>query len=307
MDAYIRAHLKDGMYRGGGIGHDRYESVAGWVDYRLGPHIIYAHRTTDYRTARFSDALHMHDYCEILIPIRGEVQYVSGDRTELPERGRFFVIPPRRLHTTRLLSAGIYERHVLYIARDAFRSFSSELSCFFSEHSAVFAGTPDERDAARMEELLSEIDRALSKDMGDFFSAYAAVAALLLILKNALSDESSGEMREQLLPEPLSAIRRYIESEYASIVSIEALAEHFYYSREYVTRLFRRYYNLSPGEYLEQCRIRAAEERILAGNRIADVCFAVGYRSMSAFSAAFRRVTGQAPSEARKNSRNIHK
>ena len=66
---------------------------------------------------------------------------------------------------------------------------------------------------------------------------------------------------------------------------------------------------VKPGvrEYLEQCRIRAAEERILAGDRIADVSFAVGYRSMSAFSAAFRRVTGQTPSETRKNSRNIHK
>ena len=306
MDAYIRAHLKGGKYCGGN-GHDRYESVAGWVDHRLGDHIIYAHRTTDYRTASFSDALHMHDYCEILIPTRGEVQYVSGDRTELPEYGRFFVIPPRRLHTTRLLREGIYERYVLYIARDAFRAFSSELSCFFSEHSAVFAGTLDTAGCERAEELLKAIDRALTKDAVDLFSAYASVTALLLLLKNALSDDSSGDPREQLLPEPLSAIRRYIESEYASIVSIEALAEHFYYSREYVTRLFRRYYNLSPGEYLERCRIRAAEERILAGDRIADVSFAVGYRSMSAFSAAFRRVTGQSPSEIRKNSRNIHK
>ena len=94
-------------------------------------------------------------------------------------------------------------------------------------------------------------------------------------------------------------IRRYIEEHYDSITSIEEVAERFYYSREYISRLFRRYYNLSPGEYLERCRIREARLRIGNGERIADVCFGVGYRSMSAFSAAFRRVTGKQPSAFR--------
>jgi AraC-like DNA-binding protein len=127
------------------------------------------------------------------------------------------------------------------------------------------------------------------------FAAYSGVVDLLLAVSTAFVRDAapSGASR---LPETVSAIRRYIESNYASVTSIDSLAREFYYSREHLSRVFRKYYNIAPHEYIEQCRIREAMRRIRAGERVADVCYLVGYRSMSVFLAAFRRFTGVTPS-----------
>lgn len=306
MQEYITRHLLAGGYAQVGDAPVRYENAEGWVDFCIGPHAVFAHRTNGYTAETFRDALHAHGYCEVLFWVRGEVQYVSGDRTEDPRDGCVVVIPPQTVHTTRLLGESTYERFVLYFSPAFFGEFREELSVFLSPDAGTFSCRLSREHADRARDLLAETEALLLR--GDGFGAYARLSAYLLLVRDALSEarEEDGGA-QKVLPAPVREIRRYIETNYASVPSVEALAAQFYYSREYVTRLFRRYYNLSPGEYLEQCRIRAAERRIADGEKIADVCFGVGYRSISAFSAAFRRVTGRAPSSFRERNRNIHK
>ena len=307
MREYIEAHLRTGDYVGAESAPKRYENRAGWMDYPIGAHAIFAHRSTDYTQSTFRDVLHAHHYCEVLFRCGGDVQYVSGDLTVTPQEGSVIVIPPSRVHTTRLLSASHYERYVLYFSESAFSEFSEALGVFLDPSSAIFSVSLAGERLERVKHLLSEMESLLSVGgASDQLTAYGRMIDLLLLIAEKPSAPAQAEC-ESYLPASVIGIRRYIEEQYASILSVESLAAQFYYSREYVTRLFRSYYNLSPGDYLEQCRIRAAIGRIADGERIADVCFGVGYRSMSAFSAAFHRVTGESPSAYRRAERNIHK
>lgn len=300
MEWYIEKHLETGGYRSLGESGRRYENSEGWIDCRVGRHIVFAHRENDYTAENFRDALHAHEYAEVILWCGGDVQYVSGDRTEDPAEGTVIVIPPRETHTTRLLSPTRYERYVVYISSSAFSEigFGNPLSLFQDPDGEIFSGKLCGEELTRARAHLRSAEIRL--DAGGEIGAYADLIEFLLLATRACSDSDviRGEGKNAL-PAPVREIRRYIEASYATIPSVEALAAHFYYSREYLSRLFRRYYNLSPGDYIEQCRIRAAEERIASGERIADVCYGVGYRSMSAFSAAFRRVTGKPPSALR--------
>ncbi|MBO5270455.1 MAG: helix-turn-helix transcriptional regulator [Clostridia bacterium] len=300
MDAYIEKHLAQSGYRA--LGDGRYLHPEGWTDVRIGAHAVFAHRDTEYTAETFHDALHAHPYTEILFWHGGDVQYVSRDRVAAAGEGRVIVIPPHTEHTTRLLSPSRYERTVLYVSPAFAGEFSEELDVLFSPSSSVFVGTLAGEKRVRAEGVLCRIAGAVSEQEGDRFSAFVAVSELLLLVKGAVTASDAWETAEDeaYLPKPVREIRHYIETSYASIESVGAIAERFYYSREYVTRLFRKYYNLGVGQYLEQCRIREAEVRILRGERVADVCFAVGYRSISAFSAAFRRVTGRSPTGVRR-------
>lgn len=305
MDAYIEKHFVQGEYTVHPDVPNAFENAQGWTDYRIGPHIVFAHRRNGFTAANFRDSLHVHDYCEVLFWCEGDVQYVSGDRAENPKTGSVIVIPPGELHTTRLLRDSLYDRYVLYFSPDAFALFGAGWSTCLQSGSRAFAEVLSDGRRTAVYEKLSLIEERLSRgDASAEVGAYSAVIEVLLLLCEVFSsrDGATDECAEtrQYLPEPIRAIRRYIEENYQTLTTVEAVAARFYYTREYVSRLFRRYYNLSPGDYIEQCRIREAEKRIAAGEKIADVCFAVGYRSISAFSSAFRRVTGKPPSAFRR-------
>ncbi len=77
-------------------------------------------------------------------------------------------------------------------------------------------------------------------------------------------------------------------------------------SRHHVIRLFRRGLAQTPHQYLTQRRIERAKALLAAGElSVTEVCFAVGFRSVSSFRALFRRVAGTAPgaSGSRRRSR----
>ena len=300
VDGYIKEHLRLGGYAPSAA-RGAYDNEKGWTDYRIGEHIVFAHRTNDYRVDRFTDALHAHDYVEMILWVEGDVQYLSGSRGATAQEGSVVIIPPGRSHTTRLLRRGRYTRDVLYFSPAAFSPFGEEmLLSLLSAAAECFTVTltGDELRAARG--AIDRITAAVTSDgpLGGF-AAYSGVTDLLVTVSSAFVRGASPTQAHRL-PETVSEIRRYIERNYAAVSSIDALACAFYYSREHLSRVFRKYYNISPHDYLERCRIREAMRRLRAGERVADVCYGVGYRSMSVFLAAFRRITGCTPSAFRK-------
>ena len=68
-------------------------------------------------------------------------------------------------------------------------------------------------------------------------------------------------------------------------------------SRHHFCRLFHIYTGMRPLEYVRWRKIVSAAGRIAAGEVIVDVAVDLGYGSHSAFSRAFRRATGESPTE----------
>lgn len=302
MKGYIESHVRRGEYGEEQLFPHRFRNVQGWTDHFIGEGIVFSHRDTDYVPETFRDALHTHAFYELVIWKSGDVRYILDDRRVDPTPDTVTVIPPNTVHSSQLLRPSRYERYVLYLSESAFASFASGPSVLLHVASPALVRMPSEEKELKLQRLLTRIEERLQKGgAGAELAALSSVIELLVLIGEAVSadPQNDGPADLRLLPEPVRVIRRYIEEHYDTITSVEEVAERFYYSREYVSRLFRRYYNLSPGEYVERCRIREARIRIAGGERIADVCYGVGYRSMSAFSAAFRRVTGKTPSSFR--------
>ena len=302
MRGYINRHLSMQKYEKK-ESYAIYRSRNGWLDFLVGEQIVFSHRTSNYTDENFPEHLHSHDYCELLFFERGEVQYLCGDRSITPREGCVIMIPSEKSHTARLLTPSVYERFVLYFKPSAFDFFgqSAELiRDLFSKNDSFFfhLGTQS-RDAVR--KCLRRIETMLeSQEKDAALLAYAEITLLLHTLQEERSaTERCTELDEETLPQHVRELRAFLDQNYTAIESVEQVAAQFYYSREYVTRIFGQYFNLSPWKYVEQLRIRDACRQIDAGKKITEVCYAVGYRSMSAFSAAFRRVMGAAPTQYR--------
>ena len=99
------------------------------------------------------------------------------------------------------------------------------------------------------------------------------------------------------LPE---AIKEYLDQKYAEEVTLDGLSEHFYFTKEYLSRLFKKEYGCGIYEYVLQVRMNRAE-RLLSDPcvQIQQIADQLGYNDSNYFSKAFRTYTGLSPSDYR--------
>jgi AraC-like DNA-binding protein len=101
----------------------------------------------------------------------------------------------------------------------------------------------------------------------------------------------------------LPALRRardLIDRDYADLLDLDALAREAGYSKYHFARAFAAAYGEPPRAYLTRRRIERAKELLRAGNlSVTEVCLAVGFESLGSFSARFRQLVGQTPSDYR--------
>ena len=96
-------------------------------------------------------------------------------------------------------------------------------------------------------------------------------------------------------------IKSHIESEYASSVTLYELSKKFGYSEDYLNRLFKAEFGITPHKHLINTRLEHAlwllENTSISAERVAN---AVGYNDFSAFWRAFRSKYGISPAQSRK-------
>jgi AraC family transcriptional regulator len=101
----------------------------------------------------------------------------------------------------------------------------------------------------------------------------------------------------------LRAIER-LRSDSDTDVSLAALASDAGLSRFHFCRAFKESTGLSPHAWLRQYRLEQAMTMLRDPNAsIVSIAAALGYASQAAFAAAFRRLTGETPSDWRRRTR----
>ena len=95
-------------------------------------------------------------------------------------------------------------------------------------------------------------------------------------------------------------IHGYLSENYTKRQGTEAVAEHFSYSPDYVIRVFKRAYGVTPHSYVSACRIEYAKLLLSTTERsVSEIAEACGYGDVTAFYRAFCARVGKSPSEWR--------
>lgn len=129
---------------------------------------------------------------------------------------------------------------------------------------------------------------------------------LVLIEKLASSDilendEAMAELdRQHKYKAKFDEILLYIGQHYTDQLSISSIARQFGFSKFYFARLFKKYSSYSYSDYLNRCRLKAAEYLMARTElSITDIAFQVGFNSLPTFSRLFKQHRGCTPSEYR--------
>ena len=105
---------------------------------------------------------------------------------------------------------------------------------------------------------------------------------------------------EEQQHEFITSAKRYIDENLESELSVAKLAEQFYVSPNYFSRLFKKVMNEGCNEYIVKKRIEKSkillETTTIKAGKIAMM---VGYNDTNYFSLAFKKHTGMSPTKYR--------
>ena len=92
-------------------------------------------------------------------------------------------------------------------------------------------------------------------------------------------------------------VRNYINQNYDTDVNLDVLSHIQYVSKYHMLRLFKKYYGLTPRQYLIDKRIEKAKKHLKNGMSVTETCFAVGFNSLGSFSLLFKTKTSKSPAQ----------
>lgn len=98
----------------------------------------------------------------------------------------------------------------------------------------------------------------------------------------------------------LDPIRDYLDAHYTEKVSLDVLADQFFISKFYLTRVFKEQYGVSINTYVQNLRITKAKQMLrFTDKKLEDIGYQCGLGAPHYFSRIFKQVEGVTPSEFR--------
>lgn len=267
----------------------------GWNDCYLTENLMLSHRCNDYPDGELPERLHAHDYYELTLIAEGEgVEYIADGQNVAAEVGMAILTKPGKVHMYRLEKPIRYERFVIYF-KDPERLFDvGEIMKFIEQGSEAFAAF--RLPPFAYSRLLEEEKALVSGAPTACASAYLAIGELFLLL----SKEKSATPIKDLPPHFIGEIKDYIDGHFLELSSATALCEKFFYSREYISRSFRRYYNTPIYDYILQRKLLYCRTLLEKGEGVESAARKAGFSSLAGFVKLFKKQYGCTPSEYKK-------
>ena len=279
-------------------------NIPNWNNHYINDALLHSYRSTRYDRTTYPSMLHYHDYYELVVFLEGDIQYICETQIFTPAPGDIILIPPGYFHMSKLTQDSThYKRHVFYFYPDAVTAItcSALTAVLTNTKEGLLLSVSDPGIRGELIRLLQNLQTTLEQP------AHALEQALglgYLIQIFYLINQYDRQQKEpaDFLPDQVLELQQYIDIHFAEISSVSQVAEHFYYSREYMSRLFKKHLNTTVSDYIRKRRIGMSQALIRQGLPLLEVCFQVGFEHPSTFIRAFRSVTGMTPLQYRQSS-----
>lgn len=231
-------------------------------------------------------SMHYHSTYELYYLESGEREYFVEDKFFKVRSGSFILIPPYKLHRT----GGSYGKRIIVgFSKDYLKKSLSETAIeriLETFERILITPTPDESSNIIKKILL------LEESLDETF-INITLSSLLLELSRCKS--------EIIFDDRINKIIEYINKNYATIDTIESIAENFYISKYHLCRLFKNTMKMTIVDYLNSIKIKNACYYLKTTNKtITEIALLTGFNSSAYFTIVFKKTTGKSPSEYRR-------
>ena len=137
----------------------------------------------------------------------------------------------------------------------------------------------------------------VEEDFGAEFARRVAQGLVMFLRRPAYQSQFSVHVTTEPSPDdPMRSVTSYIAGNLGEDLRIDTLAKRFNFSPRTFIRTFTRTLGLSPGRYIEQCRLERARQMLEETDRpLSSVAQDCGYSSADGLRTAFERNLGTSP------------
>lgn len=129
----------------------------------------------------------------------------------------------------------------------------------------------------------------------NYFDRIRAVYRVLEILVGEGEEKRGREMLRMRIEE-------YVYANYFKGITANDIARRISYSTAQVYKLVKKYFSLSPANYINSVRLQKAEQMLLSSDsNITEISLAVGFEDSAYFSRLFKKSYGESPKIYRTN------
>lgn len=249
--------------------------------------IYYDYATRSGKAGMIAD-LHCHNRFELIYVCSGELAHVIEGRRYLLKAGDLVLVRPSRYHYLQLMSDMPYVRfNILF--------------------DPVLCGIGEALQLPRTTEVVSLSANAIATGIFEKLELYrrglndekfARVLQLLLseLFLNLQLHPGGAQKQQPQSPQLLAQALDYINQNLYTITDLEQVARALYISPSYLYQLFRRGLHQTPGRYIADKRLLAAQRRLRAGGRPSAVYRECGFRDYTSFFRSYKAFFGHPPS-----------
>lgn len=161
-----------------------------------------------------------------------------------------------------------------------------------------------DESASLQTENINHLGRRIYREFQnpDAFSALAIEGLILEILAEAARSRS--ESGEKAFPRWLDRTRDFLHDNFAGSFVLEDIAQIAGVHPVHLSRVFRRKFGCTIGEYVRRLRVEFAHRQISATETpLSEIALAAGFADQSHLNKTFKTVFGRTPAEQRKISR----
>jgi AraC-like DNA-binding protein len=250
---------------------------------------------------------HFHDPYEILFVTRGTCTFLLESEMIRATRGTVLLIRSGLLHMSTSLPDEEYVRYIINFNPAVLRDYSSRetdlLEAFQQDHHAIFLNETETQEV----EILFRTCENKTRSYGSDLRRNMAFLELLVRL-GELSREGR-HSNPNLEGEAAKNYRRvkpiisYILENPTHSLSLEEVAEKFFYNKHYLCRIFKTATGISVGKYITSVRIQYAAQFLRQGHSVQESGEMAGFKNNSNFISTFRKVMEVSPGQYRQRYR----
>ncbi len=246
---------------------------------------------------------HFHNTYEIWYLLKGEDRaFVDGNIYEV-KKGDMLLIDRNKIHKINVKRTDnlrlVLEFSQGFVQGTDFLNIDKELLNCFKVNNKLYSF--DFQEQSIVEALYFKMIKETKKQDKYWQKIICNKLEELLIYLNRKVEEFLKEGRQNINPDYISSIIKYLNKNYKNEISLDLISDKYSLSKSYLCKIFKENTGFTINEYLNLIRIKRALYLLKTTElNVTDIANQVGYNSGSQFYRMFGKITETTPNRYRK-------
>lgn len=246
--------------------------------------------------------VHWHSAIELIYILNGNAKIMIEGKDYPVIAGEFVVIDSNQMHRFKYLRQSMMV--IMHFSRSSMNNFVPLLEKYHFHCTKETLEKEQLESYLKVCDLLKELPPLhIVQPVGYQIKCHAVAMEVFFELLNhfASQDESGQKSEKSEILNRLEEITGYIEEHHAEQLSLEQIASHFFLSREYFSRFFKKNMGVTYTRYLNQVRLMHIYHDICnTDTGIMELGELHGFTNYKLFNKMFHEIYGCAPRDIRR-------